>query len=294
MTAIDKPQTLPRPKFQQQGPDANCMIAGHALGWDSCTAYSMAMAIDSATDGRYTPSGCAVRRMTDPLDVTGGLMLSQVAKVARNEYGLAFSVYVGSQVVKPEYVAHQARAGRPIILQGNAAAMVGTNRQSTAGDVNHAVTLIGVRGGTLDHPEEGLVYDPAADGRKRSYHVDQGPSWWPWALVLKFCAYLRPGGPAPAPRLGYGKIYCAIGPDTTPRAHLVDGARQAHPFPDRVRAKLSATAVHSKPGGTATVTRRVPQGTLLWLYQYAGQWGYNDDGTECVLLRNVTHLGGAT
>lgn len=294
MTRLDAEQYPPFPDYQQQGPDANCMILGHALGWSSCTAYSMAMGIDSATNGKSGPSGCSVRRMTDPLDITDGLTLRQVAKVANDHYGVTFSVFTGAFVVPPSYLARQVRAGRPAVIQGNAAAMVGTKYQSTAGDVNHAAALIAVRGGSLDRPAEGLIYDPAADGRKRSYHIDQGPTWWPWDMVLKFMAYLRPDGPAPSPRLGPGKVYCAIGPDTVPRVTLVAGARKASPFPDRVRARQTSTAIHSRPGGSGTVTRRVPKGTLLRLYQYAGKWGYNDDGTECVLLRNTTHVGGAT
>lgn len=296
VTRLDAEQYPPRPTFQQQGPDSNCMIDGRALGWSSCTAYAMAMAIDSVTGGTRRPSGCAVRRMTDPLDISGGLTLTQVAKVARDRYGLAFSVYVGSNVVPTSYLARQVRAGRPAVIQGNAAAMVGTKYQSTAGDVNHAAALVAVRGGSLDHPGEGLVYDPAADGRDRSYHVDQGPTWWDWDIVLRFIAYLRPNGPG-ALRLGYGRAYCAIGPDTVPRVTLVEGGRRARPFPDRVRAKDPndpRTAIHSRPGGAATVTRYVPNGTLLRFYQYAGKWGVNDDGTEWVLLSNTSHVGGST
>jgi hypothetical protein len=309
VTALDGIQHPPRPAYHGQGPDSNCIITvngvAHLLGWESCSAYSMATKIARATSGRSTPSGCSVRRMTTPLDYIGGLTLTQVAKVARDQYGIAVSVYVGSQVVSPAFVARQLRAGRPVVMQGNAAAMVGTTWQSTAGDVNHAVFINEVRGGTLDEPAEALVYDPAADGRKRSYHVDQGPSWWPWSLVKKFASYLRPAGDG-APRLGPGKVYCGIGPDTEPHVSLLKGATQAHPFPDRVRAadpNNAVTSIHNKPGGgQATVIRRVKNGTLLRLYQYIeGEiyrgdrtWGVNDDGTEFVHFKNITHEMGPT
>ncbi len=197
----------------------------------------------------------------------------------------------------PQFLARQIRAGRPANVQGNADALVGTTWQSTAGAVNHNVYINEVRGGTLDEPAEALVFDPAADGRKRAYHVDQAPSWWPWSLVKKFAAYLRPAGDGML-RLGPGKVYCAIGPDTEPHITLAKGATQAHPFPDRVRAadpNDPRTAIHSRPGGgEATVTRRVANGKLLRLYQYLNGYGGNDDGTEWVLLTNLHHVGGST
>jgi hypothetical protein len=294
MTALDGVQHPYRPQFQQQGPDSNCRILAngvmHNLGWDSCTAYSMAMMIDRLTAGRRRPSGCAVRRDTNPLDTSGGLTLNQVAAVARNDYGLAISVYVGSGVVSPQYLARQIRAGRPAVVQGNAAAMLGTRFRSTDGDVNHAVYVNEVRGGTLDEPSEALVYDPAADARRAG--IDQGPSWWPWSMVKKFASYLRPAGEG-MPRLGPGKVYCAIGPDTEPHVSLITGAKQAHPFPDRVRAASAPTVIHRHPS-SGNILRSVPKGTLLRLYQYSGGWGGNDDGTEWVFLANTSHVGGAT
>jgi hypothetical protein len=46
----------------------NCVIDGEALGWASCTAYSMAMGIDSATAGAKRPSGCKIRKLTGDKD----------------------------------------------------------------------------------------------------------------------------------------------------------------------------------------------------------------------------------
>ena len=81
--------TAVRPVFQKQGPATNCVIEGEALGWASCTAYSMAMGIDSATAGRKRPSGCKIRKLTG--DKEKGLMLSQVAEVALEHYDVRVS-----------------------------------------------------------------------------------------------------------------------------------------------------------------------------------------------------------
>lgn len=298
MTRLDAAQVFNRPRFQQQGPDTNCkiIVGGHTylLGWDSCTAYSAAMGEDGTTGGIRQPSGCAVRRQTG--DVSGGLTLRQVADALMSMYGTFVDTYTGANVLTPARVAQYVRAGRRVIVQGGAGAMVGTSYQSTAGDVNHAVVINEVRGGTVSEPDEALVYDPAADGRKRAYHVDQGPTWWPWSMVKKFMAWLRPAGPG-TPRLGGGMAYAGVFPDTEPHVSLVKGATKAHPFPDRVRAadpNDPTTAIHSRPGGTETVTRHVKNGVLLRLYQYRAGWGFNDDGTECVLLSNTSHVGGST
>ncbi len=298
MTRLDEAQTFYRPTYQHQGPDTNCTVTvnGHTylLGWDSCTCYAGAMGEDGTTGGQYVPTGCLVRKRTG--DVSGGTTLRQVADALMSLHGTYVATYTGSNVLSPGRVAQYLRAGQRVIVQGGAGAMVGTPYQSTAGEVNHAVLINEVRGGTSTNPSEALVYDPAADGRKRSYHVDQGPSWWPWPLVEKFAAYLRPAGDGTA-RLGPGKVYAGVFPDTEPHVTLVKGATKAHPFPDRVRAadpNDPTTAIHSSRGGVSTVSRHVPNGTLLRLYQYSGPWGGNDDGTEWVLLSNTSHVGGAT
>lgn len=308
MTAIDAVQHPHRPRLLEQLPSCSCKITKdgttYCLGGVSCTAYAGAMFVDSTTGGRYQPSGCAIRRMTG--DVVGGTMLTQVAKVIRDEWGIAVSVYTGTNVVTPAYLARQIRAGRRAIVQGNTQAYEGTKYNVTAGDVNHAETWIEVRGGTLDEPLEVLVYDSCADGRRAG--IDQGPTWIAWTIAKRFAACLRPAGVGTA-RLGPGKVYCAIGPDTEPHVTLLgktathSAGRQAQPFPDRVRAALDRTPVHNAPRrGKATTTRYIPKGRLVRFYQYVegesykgdATWGANDDGTEFIHFANVTHEGGGT
>lgn len=299
MTKLTETQTFNRPAFQAQGPDTNCVINGHALGWDSCTAYSTAMGVDGHSGGHYRPSGCTIRRHVG--DTTGGLTLPQVAKAVRELYAIDIHCYTGSQVIEPERLAAFIRAGRRSVVQGNAVAMVGSPFQSTSGAVNHAVFVNEVRGGSIDRPAEALVYDPAADGRKRGYHVDQGPSWWPWTQVLEFCAKLQPSGSGP--QLGPGKVYAGVFPDSEPHVKLVPGGRRSAPFPDRARANEKAVWIHTnRKKGTKSRKYGVANGTLLVFYQYApgdshdgsNLWGGNDDGTEWVHLANCRHVGGET
>lgn len=297
----DATQTFNRPRFQQQGPDTNCKVTvgdrTYYLGWDSCTMYAGAMAVDGTTGGVKRPSGCALRRASG--DTSGGTTLRQMADAVMELTGIHVDTYTGANVLSPQRVARNARAGRRQVIQINADAMIGTRFQSTAGAVNHAVMLNEVRGGTLDEPAEALIYDPAADGRVRSYHVDQGPSWWPWSLVKKACANLRPSGPGGS-RLGPGKVYVAVFPDSEPHVTLRAKARKSSPFPDRTRANKPKVGVYAYPGGPHRYS--VARGTLLVGYQYvdaSSAWGStrwlgNDDNTEWVPVGALAHVGGET
>lgn len=224
------------PHWQPQGPDSRCVIAGKALGWENCTPTSVAMAIDRSTLGAKRPSGCDVRDAIDPPDVAGGTTLPQCAAVARR-LGVAVDVYVGSNVVPPFWTAVQAQAGRSFVLQGNTAAILSTSHRSTGGPVNHAVFVAGVRGGSQGEPAEGLVYDPAADGRSASWgRAAQGPQWWSWGDIKRFAAALHPWGDGDPRVLGPGKFYTALFPDTEPHVHLRYGGVKTSPFPDAMTA----------------------------------------------------------
>ncbi len=308
MTPITRAQAFFRPVFQPQGPDDRCIINGHTLGWSSCTCYAAAMGEDSTTLGHRRPSGCAIRRETG--DTTGGTTLRQVTDALASLYpGTFIATYTGANVITPARLAALLRAGHKVVVQGNADAMIGTPQQSTAGPVNHAVMINSVWGGTtVGVPKYADVFDSAADGRDRSYHVDQGPSTWPWSLVLKFCANLRPNGPG-TPRLGSGKIYAAVFVDSEPHLTLAHGGvpvprvRKAG-APDRARADRAITRIHSRPTtGSASTVRKIPEGTLVFLYQYTNSgesylgsttWFGNPEGTEWIHEKNLRQVGGDT
>lgn len=262
-----------RPHWQPQGPATRCMIGGKAFGWLNCTPTSFAMAMEKATLGRVRMTGCDVRKQTG--DLSGGTMLSQCAAVA-HKHGVEVEVHAGSGVVSPFTVAIWLHNGRGVVAQGNTSALINTPFRSTQGGVNHAVYINEGRGWkqTGDgkwYPSEVLVYDPAADGRKRAYHVDQGPSWWPWSVALAFFAALKPWGDNDPRRLGLGKVYCAQFADTEPHVHLrYAGSVRTNPFPRPMTVRPPSGTyqnVRSGPSTSYGIVTKLKSGTPFTAYQ---------------------------
>ncbi len=230
-----------RPHIAFEGPATACVIDGHVLGWTNCTPASFAMAIERSTLGRVRLTACSVRDKTG--DVSGGTTLDQNAYVSQQLYGIPTDVHNGNNVAQPAWTARQLQAGRPLVVQGNAGVLVGTKHRSTRGRVNHAVYVNEAVGGTLGVPEWAFVYDPAADGRVAGWGTAaRGPQWWPWSLVLKFAAELQPWGDDDPRKLGAGKLYVAVFPDT-------DGPIWGRDVPTNIRAldpdgRVVGDAVH--------------------------------------------------
>lgn len=183
------------PTVQHQGPACHCVIDGKCLGWLSCTCYGVAMGIDQWTLGAQRPSGCAIRRMIVPRDTTGGTTLPQAAGSAA-QLGVHIDTRVGNNVASTGYIAGQLRLFRPINVQGDAGALVGTAFASTRGRVNHDVHVAYGSGWHKNSngilvPSKVLVYDPAANGSI----AGDAPDWWPWDLLVKFAGMLRPAYP---------------------------------------------------------------------------------------------------
>lgn len=257
-----------------EGPATSCVIHGQAIGWKNCTPTSIAMGISKATMHAKNPSPCGIRIETG--DTSGGTTLPQCAAVADREHGVKLEVRVGANVCSPGYAAGKAAKGQGFALQGNAGVLVGTSHRSTRGNVNHCVYANQVRGGTASVPDEALVFDPAADGRTTSWgKAATSPQWWPWSLVLKFAAALRPastdGGKTGAV-LGPGKFYAGIFPDTEPHVHLrFVGSVRTSPFPQTLTVK-SPTAgrkvnVRSGPSKTYPIVQTLASGTHFAAYQ---------------------------
>lgn len=285
-----------RPHFQPQGPDSRCIIDGKQLGWENCTPDSVAMAMEKATLGRVYLTACAVRKRTG--DTSGGTTLEQCARVARS-LGVAVSVYDAGNLATPVQVARWLRAGRGVVVQGNTSALLShPSIRSTGGPVNHATYFNEVRGGTTDHPNEVLAFDPAADGRTAGWgKADQGPSWWPWEMALAFMAALRPSstdGGVTGTRLGAGKAYCAVFADTEPHVHLDPNARRTSPFPDRVRFDEDNVPVFASADSDSTVRYRRNRGALFIAYQQYDNWLGDHNGTHWVRKRQMRRIGGST
>jgi hypothetical protein len=314
--------TAVRPVFQKQGPETNCVIGGEKLGWVSCTAYSMAMGIDSATAGRKRPSGCKVRKLTG--DTVKGLMLSQVAEVALEHYDVRVTVKTGADSISPESALKQIRVGRGFVLQGNTAGLPKELQSGGSKPANHAVWVNEVRGGNAAAPQKALVYDPAADGRRKG--IGKGPIWWPWEDVLAFAAALRLGKKR---TLGPGRFYAGFIPPreieqeeahfqrqeaealrSTVQAPVVilrKRATKTTPFPDRMRAKPAPgkkVNIRRRPDRVdpADIVDRIRVGTLFVAYQQiegfpvgaSSTWYGNRRGTEWIPEIRLSKIGGDT
>ncbi len=296
-----------RPVFQHQGPASNCVIDDIELGWESCTAYAMAMLIDVATNGDKRPRGCAVRIKVTPEDDAGGLTLRQVADVAAEKYGVIVSVRTGANAVSTAKATEQISKGRGFLLQGNNEAFKGK------GDADHAIWVNEVRGGTLAEPAEALVYDPQ---RKAAV-------WIKWRKVLAFGAalHLNKSGTR---KLGPGFLYAGFPPPRpTPKemaampAPVIDsgvelrfGAKRTARQPDRVRATAPAgrrVNVRRRPDSLAKkhIVDTLVDRELFEAFQRtengkkpAGSkspvWFGNKDGTLWVHESGLKHIGGPT
>ncbi len=163
-----------RPGFQHQWPDGHCVIDDRELGWISCTAYSMAMLIDAATGDAHRPTGCRVRKGVTPKDVSDGLTLRQVVRVARRDFELPVTLNTGLNAITVKRATRRVENGRGFVLQGNLSAFTGHH-------VNHAIYVNEVQGGQPGKPKRALVYDPARTGER----------WVRWAKVLAFGAALE-------------------------------------------------------------------------------------------------------
>lgn len=291
-----------RPAFQHQGPKSNCVIAARHLGWVSCTAYAMAMLIDAATDGARRPKGCRVRRLVKPRDIVEGLTLSQVADVAEARFGVQIAVRTGSNAITVESALKRLRGGRGFVLQGN---NLGWGKH----EVNHAIYVHALRGGTAANPAEALVYDPQR----------QHERWIAWPKVLGFAAALRFDD---GRRLGEGLFYAGFAPKPmTPAEHasrgativddgveLVFGATRL-PRPDRTRANPPPgrmVNVRSTPKrlSRSTVVETLADGALFTAYQKtrgikppgaaSATWFGNRDGTWWIHVSGLRKVGGST
>ncbi len=312
-----------RPVFQKQGPETNCVIKGEKLGWKSCTAYAMAMGIDSATAGAKRPSGCKIRKLTG--DTVKGLMLSQVAEVALEHYDVRVAVRTGSNSISTASAAKQVRLGRGFVLQGNTGALPKTLQSGGPVAANHAVWVNEVRGGDDDAPGEALVYDPAADGRRPG--IDKAPTWWAWDDVVAFAGALVLDDKGR--KLGRGRMYAGFVPrrpieldaahlqaqpdaavliaPPEPDVILRFGSTKTAPFPDRVRANPPAgrlVNIRSRPDRLepGDIIDRVRDGTLFIAYQKttgvrpagagSATWYGNRRGTEWIHGSGLRHVGG--
>ena len=234
--------TAVRPVFQKQGPETNCVIGGEKLGWVSCTAYAMAMGIDSATAGRKRPSGCKVRKLTG--DKVKGLMLSQVAEVALEHYDVRVTVKTGRDTISPA-VRAQADPGRPRIRPPGQHR--GLPKGSSPGARSRPTMRSGsTRSAAATKRSAGEGARLRSGGRRPAPGIIRGETWWAWEDVLSFAAALRLGKTA---QLGPGRFYAGF-----IEARDVE-EEAAHAQPEVVNEALR-TAVQAPASASAKGRRR--------------------------------------
>ena len=197
--------TAVRPVFQKQGPETNCVIGGEKLGWVSCTAYAMAMGIDSATAGAEAAIGLqgpqADRRHGQGADAQPGRgSRARALRRSRHRQDRAGHDLAG--------VGPQADPGRPRVRPPGQHRGRCPRGSSPAGRSRPTMRSGSTRSAAATRqgaPEKALVYDPAADGRRPG--IIKGETWWAWQDVLSFAAALRL---SKTRKLGPGKFYAGF------------------------------------------------------------------------------------
>jgi hypothetical protein len=285
-----------RPRFKAQLNDPTSTLDGL-----NCTPTSGAMAADRHTLGRVNVYGGQVRAKTG--DTSGGTNLRQVAAALSTGWGVVLDVRTPTSIATFDDHLHD---GRGAILQGASSATRGTRYQAseTFGG-NHAWYVNEGRGWRLVMgvwvPDEYLVYDPLADGRRTG--IAESPFWLPRSYLLTFARRLVIYGTT---QLGPGKAYAAFTRDTEPHFHAAHGGKATSPFPDRTRGKAAVgrrVNVRSAPSTTAPIVEYLARGELFTAYQRTdtGQslsgsrvWYGDHDGKRWVHSSGLNYIGGST
>lgn len=284
-----------RPAFVKQ-------LDGSPLGGLSCTAAAAAMALDRETIGVKTTTGARVRDLTG--DTKGGTTLAQVTAVLSRDFGVSLSTRTPGSLADFD---NRLRDGQGAILQGASSATRGTQWQAseTFGG-NHAWYVNAGRGWSLVaglwKPDEYLVYDPLADGRRAGIAVS--PFWLPRFHLMTFALRLDLDGRGNL--LGMGKVYAAYTRDTEPHHHAKYGGKATTPYPDRTRGKAAAgrrVNIRATPSTNAPIVDWLDDGELFIAYQrtttgglLAGSkvWMGDHDGNRWVHVSGLSHTGGST
>jgi hypothetical protein len=124
--------------------------------------------------------------------------------------------------------------------------------------------------------------------------------------VLAFAAALRPWGESDPRKLGPGKFYAGIFPDTEPHAHLRFGAVRTDPFPDTLRGKgasagLVARRIRPGPGTQYAPLSVLKVGEVFVAWQWVNgpkvegriRWYGDHDGTHWIAAAGITGEGGS-
>lgn len=278
---------------------------GNNFASQNCGVSTDAMSAERATLGRLRYSGADLRQMLG--DKSGGTNLAQ-SKAVLARLGVSLETHLPGRFTQLEEALRQGRGAN---MAGYYAPVQGTSYQgSETFTGNHRVWVNEARGWSrgsdgLWHAEEFLVFDPLADARRNG--IDQGPTWWPRALVYSYGWRLDVSDPAePYRPLPKGTAYFGLVRDTEPHVELRYGGARTSPFPDRTRATAPAgkrVNVRRAPNRDKAPVRTLASGALFVAWQrtttgerLAGSrvWYGDQDGNEWVHAANLTYKGGST
>jgi hypothetical protein len=151
-----------------------------------------------------------------------------VAKIARRDFNVRVTIDTSGNAISIREAAKRVQSGRGFVLQGNLSAF-------RRGNVNHAIYVNEVRGGTPAKPAEALVYDPSV-GKAR---------WVRWRKVVRFGLALTLDDQGRTLRKDRRLYTSFMPPKVTPKEEAELPA--AKPGPDGVKLRFDARSTSRVP-----------------------------------------------
>ena len=192
--------------------DPSFQIGAGATGGVDCTAHSASNAIDHATCGAKDPGGRTIRlKSSEPIPDPNspGLNLSQVATVAKNDYGVSLDIRIGSRKVPWAEYERRRMSGQGAIIQVNYGPIADSKYDAGRG----------FRGGHAMFESVHATYDPLADGRASGVFRHNG-SVYDRELIKKAAGGLIIASSSQGVvRVGQGYIWAAFTRDVIPAYH---------------------------------------------------------------------------
>jgi hypothetical protein len=185
---------------------------GGKTGPYDCTAHSASDAIDHATCGKRDPSGRTIRLLSNepiPSPTSPGLNLTQVATVAREDFGVYLEVRTGSRKVLWAEYERRRLAGQGVIVQLNYGPIADSKYDAGRG----------FRGGHAMFETLHSTYDPLADGRAPGVFRHDGSVYDRELIKRAAGALILRSDPVTGKvleRVGYGSVWCAFTRDVVP------------------------------------------------------------------------------
>jgi hypothetical protein len=192
--------------------DPSFQIGAGATGGVDCTAHSASNAIDHATCGAKDPGGRTIRlKSSEPVPDKNspGLNLSQVAAVARNNYGVSLDIRIGNRRVSWDEYERRRTSGQGAIIQVNYGPIADSKYDAGRG----------FRGGHAMFESAHATYDPLADGRASGVFRHNGSVYDRDIIKKAAGSFIIASSSQGVVRVGNGFIWAAFTRDVIPAYH---------------------------------------------------------------------------